>query len=186
MLAPSFPIETQRLRLRPLAPHDGDALHAMESREDVTRWLYYDPRTPEQSADALQRRAARTHLAHEGDALELGIELGVSGDLVGTATLMYRSEEHRQGEIGFVLHPEHHGRGYAREAATEMLRLGFEELGLHRIVGRCEPRNDASARLLERLGMRREAHLLENEWVKGEWQSELIYAMLDREWRARA
>ena len=186
MLAPFFPVETQRLRLRPLGPHDGDALHAMESRDDVTRWLYYDPRTPEQSADALQRRAARTHLAHEGDALELGIELGASGDLVGTATLMYRSEGHRQGEIGFVLHPEHHGRGYAREAATEMLRLGFEELGLHRIVGRCEPRNDASARLLERLGMRREAHLLKNEWVKGEWQSELIYAMLDREWRARA
>ena len=99
---------------------------------------------------------------------------------------MYRSELHRQGEIGFVLHPDHHGQGYAGEAACAMLRLGFEELGLHRIVGRCEPRNEASARLLERLGMRREAHLIENEWVKGEWQSELVYAMLDREWRARA
>jgi len=186
MLAPSFPIETERLRLRPLQPHDGDALHDMESREDVTRWLYFDPRTPEESAESLGRRVARTHLTHEGDSLELGIELAETGDLVGTVILMYRSEEHRQGEVGFVVHPRHHGRGYAREAATEMLRLGFEELGLHRIVGRCEPRNEASARLLERLGLRREAHLIENEWVKGEWQSELVYAMLDREWQARA
>jgi len=63
-----------------------------------------------------------------------------------------------------------------------MLRLGFEQLGLHRIVGRLEARNAASAAVLERLGMRLEAHLRENEWVKGEWQSELVYAMLETEW----
>src|SRR5205807_2534124 len=186
MLAPSFPIETDRLRLRPLREQDAGALNAMESREDVTRWLYWDPRTPAETEQSLQMRIGRTHLTREGDALELAVEQADSGELLGTVTLMYRSELHRQGEIGFVLHPDHHGQGYAREAAAAMLRLGFEQLGLHRIVGRCEPRNEASARLLERLGMRREAHLLENEWVKGEWQSELVYAMLDREWRALA
>ncbi len=186
MLAPAFPIETQRLRLRPLEPRDGDALHAMESREDVTRWLYFEPRTPAESEDALQRRITRTRLEREGDSLELGIEHAGTGELLGTVILMYRSEEHRQGEVGYVVHPAHQGHGYAGEAAREVLRLGFEQLGLHRIVGRCEPRNEASARLLERLGMRREAHLVENEWVKGEWQSELVYAMLDREWRARS
>ncbi|HET6850415.1 MAG TPA: GNAT family protein [Gaiellales bacterium] len=186
MLAPSLPIETQRLRLRALRAEDGEALHEMESREDVTRWLYYEPRTAAESEEALARRVVRTRLAHEGDALELGIEHAGTGALLGTVILMYRSEQHRQGEIGFVLHPDHQGQGFAREAAREMLRLGFEQLGLHRIVGRLEPRNEASARLLERLGMRREAHLIENEWVKGEWQSELIYAMLDREWRAQA
>jgi RimJ/RimL family protein N-acetyltransferase len=60
--------------------------------------------------------------------------------------------------------------------------LGFDALRLHRVVGRVEPRNVASSRVLEKLGMRREAHLVENEWIKGEWQSELVYAMLDREW----
>ena len=64
-----------------------------------------------------------------------------------------------------------------------MLAFAFEVLGLHRVVGRLEPRNGGSARVLEKLGMRREAHLVENEWVKGEWQSELVYAMLAREWR---
>ena len=63
--------------------------------------------------------------------------------------------------------------------------MGFQTLGLHRIVARCDARNDASARVMERLGMRREAHLVENEMVKGEWTDELVYALLDREWRAR-
>ena len=83
-----------------------------------------------------------------------------------------------------MVHPEHHGRGYGKEGALLLLRLGFEELRLHRIVGRCDARNAASARLMERLGMRREAHLLENEFVKGEWADELDYAMLEREWAA--
>ncbi|MDP9231451.1 MAG: GNAT family N-acetyltransferase, partial [Actinomycetota bacterium] len=60
----------------------------------------------------------------------------------------------------------------------------FEDLRLHRVIGRAEARNVASARVLEKLGMRQEAHLIENEYVKGEWQSELVYAILDREWRA--
>jgi len=82
------------------------------------------------------------------------------------------------------MHPDHRGHGYATEAAAAMLGLGFEGLGLHRIVGRLDARNDASARVLERLGMRREAHFVENEFVKGEWCDELVYAMLASEWQA--
>ena len=67
-----------------------------------------------------------------------------------------------------------------------VLRLAFEDLKLHRVIGRTEARNTASARFMEKLGMRREAHLIGNEWVKDEWQSELVYAILDREWRAAA
>ena len=82
--------------------------------------------------------------------------------------------------------PATRASGYATEAAREVLRIAFEDVRLHRVVGSLEARNTASARVLEKLGMRREAHLIENEWVKGEWQSELIYALLDREWRAAA
>ena len=81
------------------------------------------------------------------------------------------------------MHPDHQGHGYATEAAEAMLALAFDTYGLHRVTGRLEPRNTASARVLERLGMRKEAHLIENEWVKGEWQSEAVYAILAREWR---
>ena len=65
-----------------------------------------------------------------------------------------------------------------------MLRIAFDDLGLHRVIGRLEPRNVASARVLEKLGMRREALFVDNEMIKGEWQSEAVYAILDREWRA--
>ena len=90
------------------------------------------------------------------------------------------------GEIGFIVHPDHQGHGYATEAARVLLELAFEHLRLHRVCARLEPRNVASGRVLEKLGMRREAHLVENEFVKNEWQSELVYAMLRREWEAAA
>ena len=99
-------------------------------------------------------------------------------------SLIWRSEEHRIGEVGYLFNPAHAGRGYATEASRALLQVGFEELGLHRIIGRLDVRNAASARVLERLGMRREAHFVQNEWLKGEWTDELVYAMLDREWRA--
>jgi RimJ/RimL family protein N-acetyltransferase len=101
------------------------------------------------------------------------------GALVGDCVLGWMSAQHLQGEIGFVVHPSHQGHGYATEASSELLRIAFAELGLHRVVGRAEARNVASARVLEKLGMRREAHLVENEYVKAEWQSELVYAILD-------
>jgi RimJ/RimL family protein N-acetyltransferase len=104
--------------------------------------------------------------------------------MIGDCIVRLLSATHRQGEIGFVLHPDHHGHGYATEAGQTMLQVAFEGLGLHRVIGRLEARNAASARVLERLGMRREAHFVENEWVKDEWQSELVYAMLDRDWAA--
>jgi RimJ/RimL family protein N-acetyltransferase len=186
VLSPSYPIETERLILRPLVAADLDAVHEIESREDVTRWLYHEPRTRPETEAWLAAQLSSTRIEREGDALQLAVAHAERGELLGYALLMFRSAGHRQGEIGYVLHPRHSGHGYATEAARELLRLGFEGLDLHRIVGRLEARNQASARVLERLGMRREAHLRENEWVKGEWQDEVIYAMLDREWRTRA
>ncbi len=71
------------------------------------------------------------------------------------------------------------------EVTRMMLRLGFGNYGLHRIVGRIDARNAPAARLLERLGMRREAHFVRSEFIKGEWADEIVYAMLEDEWRAR-
>ena len=186
VLLPSYPIETDRLLLRPFAPADHDALLAIHSRPDVTRYLYWDARGPEDVSRVLALKVSCTALAQEGDTLDLAAFLREDGRLVGDITLMWRSAAHRQAEVGFIFHPDHQGRGLATEATAALLRLGFEELGLHRIYGRLDARNTASGRVLEKLGMRREGHLLENEWVKGEWTDEAIYGMLDREWEARA
>lgn len=184
MLRPSYPIITERLILRPFTEDDLDALHAYQSLPEVARYLYWDPRDRAATAEALKRRISVPALEREGDILVLAVLLRDTGDLVGEVNLAWLSEAHRQGEFGFVFNPAYQGRGYAGEAAVEMLRLGFEGLGLHRIVGRCDGRNDASARLMARLGMRREAHFVQNEIVKGEWTDELVFAMLDEEWAA--
>jgi RimJ/RimL family protein N-acetyltransferase len=182
--APAYPIETERLLLRPYRPDDFDALLAIESRADVNRYLYSEPRDPDEVRAILARKVGQTALADEGDTLSVAVCLRATGVMTGGCILHWVSRENGLGEIGFVLHPDHHGHGYAAEAARPLLEFGFAEVGLHRIIGRLEARNAASARVLEKLGMRREALLIENEWVKGEWQSELDYALLDREWRA--
>jgi RimJ/RimL family protein N-acetyltransferase len=184
--APEFPLLTERLVVRPFVEEDYDALYALRSREDVMRWMYGAPATPEEARASLERRLADVAIAATGDRLACVIESATTGEALGECMLTLVSEEHSLAEVGFVLHPDHQGHGYATEATRALLRLAFEELRLHRVIGRCEARNDASANVLERLGMRREAHLVENEWVKGEWQSELVYALLDREWRERA
>lgn len=184
MVRPRYPIETARLSLRPVVAGDLDDVHAYYSRPEVTRYLYQDARDLDESREALERYSRLTEIEGDGDGLVLAAVLRDVGRVIGQVNLQWSSEEHRQGEIGFVFNPDYHGRGLAAEAALVMLRLGFEELRLHRVTGRCDARNLASARLMERLGMRREAHLVENEFVKGEWTDELVYAMLEQEWWA--
>jgi RimJ/RimL family protein N-acetyltransferase len=183
---PQVPIETERLRLRFHTAADYDALVALQSREDVTRMLPWGPRDPGEVRESLQKKIAATAIERDGDPFTLAVEVGDSGAYAGDVTIWTNSHEHRQGEVGYVLHPDFHGRGYAVEATRPLLELGFLNFGMRRIIGRLDDRNRASARVLEKLGMRREAHLIENEYVKGEWQSELAYALLEAEWRARA
>jgi RimJ/RimL family protein N-acetyltransferase len=171
--------------LRPFVADDFEALLAINSRLEVARHLYWEPMNEDDVRAALARKTGQTAIRAERGNLSLAVVLKATSELIGDCTLFLLSSEHRQGEIGFVFHPDHHGRGYATEAARLLLRLAFEELDLHRVVGRLEVRNTPSARVLERLGMRQEAQLVENEFVKGEWQSELVFAILAREWRAQ-
>ncbi|MBB5873359.1 RimJ/RimL family protein N-acetyltransferase [Allocatelliglobosispora scoriae] len=182
MLLPAYPLMTERLTLRPFAAGDLDDLHAFHSRPEVARYLYWEARDREQTREVLAHKTGQTALRAEGDRLVLAVVAGER--VIGEVSLAWLSEEHRQGEFGYVFHPDAGGRGLATEAARVVLRLGFEELGLHRIIGRCDPRNEPSWRLLERLGLRREAHFVQNEIFKGEWGDEYHYAMLEDEWRA--
>ena len=183
MHEPSWPIETARLLLRPFLGSDLEALHAIHGDAENARWLYNDPRTLGETRELLALKTAGSALRCEGEWLSAAVELRATKELVGDISLLWASVPHRQGELGFVFHRGHQGSGYATEAAWPLLAFAFEIVGLHGVSGRLEPRNRGSARVLEKLGMRREAHLVENEWVKGEWQSELVYAVLAREWR---
>lgn len=182
MLRPDYPIRTDRLILRPFTEDDLDALHDYHRLPEVARFLMWPPRSREETARSLKYRVEHPVLEREGDVLVLAVEHRQTGALLGEVNLAWRSAAHRAGEVGFIFDPRHHGHGYAREAAAEMLRLGFEHLRLHRIVGRADGRNAASAKLMARLGLRKEAHFVRNEFVKGEWTDEVVFAMLAQEW----
>lgn len=187
MLQPEYPIRTERLRLRPFdVPGDVEAVHAYHSRPDVCRYVPFTPRTPEQVAERLVHpQWARSTLDAEGQALNLAVVLADTGRLIGDVMLFWRSAVHRSGELGYAFHPDFHGHGYATEACAAILDLAFDGLGLHRVAARVDERNVASAAVLRRLGLRQEAVLVENEWFKDEWSTEVDFAILDREWRAR-
>jgi RimJ/RimL family protein N-acetyltransferase len=179
-----YPIRTERLLLRPLMPGDVDSLLAYRSRPDVCRYVPFEPMDRQLIVDRLAGPWARTDLTGEGQSLTLGAVLADTGQLVGDVILFWHSLEHRGGEIGYVFNPDFAGHGYATEAVRAVMRQGFETFGLRRIVARLDERNEASAKLARRLGMRQEARLVENEIFKGEWSTELDFAMLADEWSA--
>jgi RimJ/RimL family protein N-acetyltransferase len=185
-LHPDFPLRSERLLMRPFEDGDFDALVAMQSDPQVARFLYWDARSPEEVRAQLERIKPMTGIDETLDSLRLAAVRRDTGELVGDYSLRLASREHRQGEIGFITHPAHQGQGFATEGSLVLLRLGFDVLGLHRIFGSCDALNTASASVMERLGMRREAHFRESEIFKGTWGDELIFAMLASEWAARS
>jgi RimJ/RimL family protein N-acetyltransferase len=179
-----LPLETERLLLRAFRPDDLEDVFATRSRAEVVRYLYGDVLSREEVKGFLAKRARQVTVRSDGDALALAVERRTDGRVIGDVVLWLRSVKHRQGEIGFVFHPDAQGQGYARETATVLLGVAFDAWRLHRVCGRTDPRNLASAGLLRRLGMRQEGHLRENEIFKGQWGDVLIFAILEDEWRS--
>lgn len=179
---PTYPMETERLRLRPFNRGDVDAVFSYRSRDDVAQYLSDEPMSHEQVAEAIRLRAGQIGFAGEGDKILLGVERRQDGRLIGEVSLIWRSFADQQAEVGYIFHPDAQGSGYATEAAAALIDFAFGSVGLHRVFARCDARNGASARVMQRLGMRQEAHLREHTQVKGRWDEELIFAVLDREW----
>jgi RimJ/RimL family protein N-acetyltransferase len=182
---PDYPIETPRLRLRPFTRGDVEAVFAYRQREDVARYLFDEPMSRESCAEAVQARVGQIGFEQEGDKIILAVERGEDSAMIGEVSLILRSLESRQAELGYIFNPDFHGSGYATEASRAVLALGFDGAAMHRIYARCDARNAASWKVMERLAMRREAHFREHLLVKGVWDEELIYAMLEDEWRPR-
>jgi RimJ/RimL family protein N-acetyltransferase len=183
-LRPAYPIRTERLALRPFADSDLDAVLDLESRPDVARFLPWDVMDADAAAAFVARRLTQGAIDATSSAMVLAAVVPPDDRLIAEFMLKVTDEASLQGEIGWTVHPEAQGRGYATEGARELLRLGFDDLGLHRIVAEADARNVGSLRVMEKLGMRREADLRENEYLKGEWVDSTIYGMLQAEWRA--
>lgn len=183
--APDYPLETERLLLRPFNRGDVDAVYAYRKREDVAEFLFDQPMTHEECAEAVRGRVGQIAFAGEGDKILLAMERKADGLVIGEVSLIWRSVADGQAEIGYILNPDFQGQGYATEAGVALLSFAFGAAELHRVYARCDARNIASWHLMERLGMRREAHFREHARFKGHWDEEFVYAILANEWRAR-
>jgi RimJ/RimL family protein N-acetyltransferase len=181
------PVRTSRLLLRPMSGKDVDDIHAYQSIPDVCRYLTFGPRTREQVAEKVAKYSTAVVLHGDGDFWQLAIERSDEpGHVIGDVFFTIKDAANATCEIGWTLHPDQTGSGYMTEAARAVLGIAFRDLGLHRAIADLDPRNQASAALCVRLGMREEARFVENLWCKGEWADTAIYAILAREWTADA
>ncbi|HSF35905.1 MAG TPA: GNAT family N-acetyltransferase, partial [Nocardioides sp.] len=174
---PVWPLRTERLVLRPFEPADADALAVGWASEEWTSLLLSRPMNRAEVGEMVRRRM------DPGDGTFVGLVVAThDGTVVGDSMLHLQGTGLTEGEIGWTILPGSGGRGYATEAARAVLRLGFEHFGLRRIVANLDARNDRSAALCERLGMRREVHRLGDFWSKGTWTDSYEYALLREEW----
>ena len=178
------PIVTERLVLRLMTPDDTDAVHAWMSDPEVARYTLYEPRTLDEVAETVAKSAAAATLEKDDDWIQPAVDLPGAG-VIGAIYFKLTSLDDSTAEIGWAFTRGFHGKGYAAEAASALLDLAFDELGLHRVYAELDPRNAASVALCLRLGMRHEAHFVENMMFKGEWADTGIYGILAREWAVR-
>ena len=177
-----LPIDTDRLELRPFAKSDLDAVMAYYALPDVQRYLDWKARDRVEVKAALDAMCQQHRLHRPGDTLTLAVTRKSDDLLIGQVSLRWTDATAAQAELRFVFNPIYRRQGYATEAVRAALDLGFEELRLHRIFARCGAKNQPSARLMKGIGMRLEAHYREHALFQGEWDEELHFAILDREW----
>jgi RimJ/RimL family protein N-acetyltransferase len=179
-----FPeIRTQRLALRDLEASDGPRIFAYHTHPEVSRFQSWGT----ESVDVIQsyiRSLAVIEPDTPGSWYQVGIFLLPGGKLIGDCGFRVLEAEPRQAEIGITLAPEVQGKGYAGEALQALLHYLLVTLGKHRVFGSVDPENLPSMKLLQRVGMRKEAHFVRSLWFKGAWVDDAIFAILASEWKS--
>lgn len=174
-------LHTDRLILREFTLDDITALHALESRPDVARYIWGVPQTLEETSAEVE---AFVQQQREEPRQSAGFVIAsrTNPALIGRCGLSATQREPGESGLWYSLHPDFWNQGLATEAVSAMLEFGFRELGRRRIWADVDPGNIGSWRVLEKLGLRREAHFVEHTLLAGEWCDSYIYAILDREW----
>ncbi|WP_174187362.1 GNAT family N-acetyltransferase [Nocardia barduliensis] len=173
-----FPLISDRLILREFTGTDEAAVHAFAGDPVVTRFTDWGPNSIEDTRAFLADATAQAR-DPQRDAFTFAVTQAHSGRLIGSAAIGVTSARHRRGEFGFVFHRDFWSQGYATEAGTLLLRFGFDRLRLRRISATCHPDNQASARVLAKLGLEFEGRMRSHLFVRGAWRDSLLYAAVD-------
>lgn len=171
-------LETKRLLIRPFLADDWRNVHRYTSMPDIMEYM---------EEDVMSESDTRTFIEKQltDDVTAYPMILKEKGKLIGHM-IYHPWYAPRTYEIGWIVHPDYHGEGYSTEAAHALLRHGFEEQKLHRIIATCQPENVASYRVVEKLGMRREGYFQKCIYRGNDiWWSEYFYAILAEEWKSR-
>lgn len=177
-------VRSNRLILRQFSQQDVDSFYLYRSSPEVAKfqsWENYQYR----DAELFVSKQSKRMPDQPGTWFQFAIALVETNYLIGDCALHTLLDEPRIVEIGFTLAEEYQGNGYASEAVKALLNYVFNNLKKHKVIAFTDVRNEKSIRLLERLGMRREAHLLENYMSKGQWIDEYQYSLLQSEWENR-
>jgi RimJ/RimL family protein N-acetyltransferase len=179
LVAISLPLRTARLTLRDFVPTDFDAIHSYASDPEVTRYMFYEPRTAADTHAYLERMLA-SQREEPRMIWELGAVETVHDRLVGACDLTLVNTQ--EADLGFIFWREVWGMGYATEAARALVRAGFQQFGLIRIFATCDIANHASSRVLKRAGLQREATLENHKYAKGRWWTSFLYSVRRAQW----
>lgn len=179
----SLPIETDRLILRTFERSDIDGLSAYHALPSVQRYVFSRTRDASEVAGALNIMRDHVSLQRPGDTLTLAMVRKGDKVLVGHVSLHWSDATAGQGEVRFCINPTFAGQGFTRDALSAVYDLAFDHFHIHRIFARCDGRNHHSIKLMQQMGMRLEAHYREHALFQGEWDEELHFAILDREWQ---
>jgi RimJ/RimL family protein N-acetyltransferase len=174
-------LETTRLRLRHFKDSDLPLFIAYRNDPEVARYQSWEG-ISEPEARAFIQEQKKIQPGVPGQRFQIALELKATGVLIGDCYFTINQLDKRQAEIGFTLSRAYQGQGFATEAVSCFLNYAFLTFNLHRIIAITDCDNAASVALLERLGMRREGHFLQNVWFKGRWGDEYLYAILKEEW----
>jgi len=182
-MATDLTLKTERLILRPFERSDLDDVLGYYSLPEVQRYLDWKARDKTEAKAAFEAMRKQKRLTRPGEILTLAMVRKTDAVVMGHVSLRWTDATAGQGEIRFAVAPVYRRHGYCREAVTAMISLAFEEYRLHRVFAVTAGDNEASARLLKSIGMRLEAHYREHALFQGEWDEELHFAILSREWQ---
>ena len=174
-------ITTPRLILREYFEADFDGVHAYARDAETVRFMTWGPNKPEETRNFIQLAISQQSIEPRVH-YHLVVALKESAQIIGGCGIHIHRPEHKNAEIGYCFNRQFWRQGYATETMRALLEFGFETLQMHRIIATCDPLNIGSERVMQKNGLRKEAHFVQELWQKGRWRDSLLYAILESEW----